>query len=849
MLALTIGNLWSHKRRLGATVLATAIGVAFLAGTLLLSDTLRANFNQLFSQANGGTNVVVRSATKLAGGSGSDARTAIDADTLTKVRAVAGVADAQPYLQGFGQLLDSKGKGIGGGGPITTAANWITDPALNPYRLVEGRAPAADDEAVINRGAAKSGHLTIGSSTTLLTPKPIPVRIVGIATFGTADGFGPGTFTGLTLHAARQDLTGATRGQITEILVKADKGVSPEQLAGRLQPALGSGLQAITGAQLASENYNEINSGFLAFLSSGLTAFAVIALLVATFSIYNTFSILGAQRGRESALLRALGGSRRQLIAASMLETLVVGVAGSALGWAGGIGIAALLKGVFDSFGFALPAGGLVFKASSSVIALAAGVVATIVAGVAPAVRSSRIAPLAALRELAAESPRVSRRRLATGVALTMAGMAAVIAATLAGTQALAIAGAIALMVGVVILGPVAARPAAVVLGVPIAALRGVSGRLARDNALRNPRRAAATASALLVGVAVAALFTVIGASLKASAGHGIDRSLAADLVIDQGGYGGSAGGGGLSTQVASQVAKLPQVQLATGLGTGSALVGGKTHTIAVADPAAIGKVVNLGFTSGGLRDLDTGSIAVSTKAAHDQHWTIGTRLPVTYPDGTRRMLRVAAIFDHPDITGDYLLANDAWTPHAGQVLDSQVLLTLKPGASLASARTAVTQATERFGKPRIQDRAQYRASATGGVNTILGLVYVMLALAIIIALMGVANTLMLSIHERTRELGLLRAVGQTRPQLRAMIRWEAVIISVFGTFGGLVLGTFLGWAFVTSSSTTALGEFAAPPQQLAIFLVAGALAGVLAAVRPARRAARLNVLAAIAST
>jgi putative ABC transport system permease protein len=639
MLALTIRGLWSYKRRLFATVLAVALGVAFLAGTLLLSDTLRANFDRLFSQANSGTDVVVRSATKVAGGSGSNARTAISAAALSKVRAVDGVANAQPYLEGFGQLLDSHGKAIGGGGPETTAANWISDPSLNPYQLVQGRAPVTDDEAVINRGAAQSGHLAIGSTTTLLTPKPITVRVVGIATFGTADGFGPGTFTGLTLHAAQQDLTGATPDQFTQILIRAERGVSAEQLVARLQPALGTRLEAITGRQLAAENSDQINSGFLGFLSSGLTAFAVIALLVAAFSIYNTFSILGAQRGRESALLRALGGSRRQLVAASMLETLTVGVLGSALGWAGGIGIAALLKGVFDSFGFALPAGGLVFKASSAVIAVLVGVLATVLAGIAPAVRSARIPPVAAMRELAAESTRISPRRLALGAVLAAAGIAAVIAGTLAGNQTSAIAGAVTLTVGVIVLGPVAAKPAAIVLGAPIAALRGVSGRLARNNALRNPRRTAATASALLVGVAVAALFTVIGASLKASAAHGIDRSLTADLVVDQGGYGGSAGGGGVSPQLATDLARLPQVRLATGLGTGSALIGGKTRTVAVADPAAIGSVVNLGFSSGGLDDLDAGSFAVSSVAADDEHWRVGSAVPVTYPDGAAATL------------------------------------------------------------------------------------------------------------------------------------------------------------------------------------------------------------------
>ncbi len=849
MMSIAVKSLWAHKRRLIATLLAVSLGVAFLAGTLLLNDTLRANFDRLFTQANGSTDVVIRSATEVGSGSGSSTRTGIDASLLPQVNKVAGVADAQPYLEGYGQLLGRNGKGIGGNGPPTRAANWISDPTLNPYRLVQGHAPLADNQVVINRGAAKAGNLTVGTTTTLLTPQPLRVRIVGIATFGTADGFGPSTFTGLTLHAAKLHLTGSSRGEVTQILVKASPGVPAQQVVGRLRPMLPTGLQAITGTQLAAENLDQINSGFLGFLSTGLTAFAAVALLVAAFSIYNTFSILAAQRNRESALLRALGGSRRQLAAASMLETLAVGVVGSVAGWAGGIGIAALLKGVFDSFGFALPAGGLVFKTSSSVLAMLAGVVATVLAGTLPALRASRVPPLAALRDLAAEPSRVSRLRSVLSALLAAAGAGTVIAATAVGGQGAAIAGAVALVAGVVMLGPVAARPVATVLGAPIAALRSINGQLARDNALRNPRRTAATASALIIGVAVAALFTVIGSSLKASAAHGVDSTLTADLVVDQAGYGGTSGGGGFSPQVATDLAHLPAVGVATGVGTGSVLLDSHTRTIAVADPGSIASVVNLGLTAGTLTDLGVGSFAVSAQAAADQHWRVGTAVPVTYPDGTVGRLRVAAIFNHPDITGDYLFTEAGWTPHAGQALDSKILIKLKPGTQLASTRAAVTAATAAFGKPRVQDQAQYRATATSGVNTILGLVYVMLALAIVIALMGVANTLSLSIHERTHELGLLRAIGQTRAQTRGMIRWESVIIALFGTVSGVILGTFLGWAVVRSSSTTSLAVFAAPPLQLILFLVAGALAGILAGIRPARRAARLNVLAAIATT
>src|SRR6266702_2850108 len=623
MIAITARSLWARKRRLIATLLAVGLGVAFLAGTLLLSDTLRANFDRLFTQANGSTDVVLRGATKVGTESGPGARTGVGADLLQRVRDVPGVADAQPYLEGYGQLLDRDGKPIGGNGPPTRSANWISDPALNPYRLVAGHAPRADDEVVINRGAARTGDLALGATTTLLTPQPLRVHIVGITTFGTADGFGPSTFTGMTLHAARAHLAGNGPAELTQILVRASPGVPAQELAARLRPVLPAGVQAITGAQLAAENLDAINSGFLGFLSSGLTAFAAVALLVAAFSIYNTFSILAAQRGRESALLRALGGTRRQLAVAGLAETLVIGVVGSVAGWAGGIGIAALLKGVFNGFGFALPAGGLVLRASSSVLAVAVGVAATVL----PAVRGSRVPPLAALREHAAEPARISLARSVSGFLLIAGGAGAVIAGAAGGGEAAAIAGAVGTLAGFIVLGPVAVRPAAAVLGAPIAALRGVGGRLARDNALRNPRRTAATASALMVGVAVATLFTVIGASLKASATQGVDRTLAADLVVYQPGYGGSAGLAGFSPTLAAGLGRLPSVDVAAGVSRGSVLLDGQAQTVAAVDPGRIGSVLNLGVTAGSLGAVDSGSFAVSTAAAADQHWQVGSRV------------------------------------------------------------------------------------------------------------------------------------------------------------------------------------------------------------------------------
>lgn len=847
MTAIALRGLWAHRRRMLSTVVAVILGVAFLAGTLLLTDTLRSNFRTLFTQADGQIDVVVRSAVKVGDLPSSGGRATINGALMPQVAAASGVADIQPYIEGYGQLLGSNGKRIGGNGPPTRAANWVSDPALNPYHLVAGHAPRAANEVVVNRGALETGHLRLGQTTTLLTPQPLQVRIVGIAAFGSADGFGPSTFTGMTLAAARQHLATGKPGQVSEILVRAAANTSPQQLADRIQHALPAGVQAVTGAQIAAESYDDINNGFLGFLSSGLTAFAVIAVLVAAFSIYNTFSIVAAQRSRETALLRALGADRRQLIGAGALEALTVGAVGGLIGWAVGIGIAGGLKGVFDGFGFALPAGGLVFKASSAIMAVGAGLLVTLIVGIAPAVRASRIPPVAAIRQLAAEPAGLSRRRTAIGAMLAAAAVTAVIVGAARSAFVATLLGAVALLVGTVLLGPLTVRPAAAIAR--LLPSRAVTARLSRDNALRNPRRTAATAAALMLGVTVVASFTVIGSSLKASAGRGVDRTLLADVVLDQGGYGGISGAGGLAPELVNTVSRVPGVAAADGVGSGSADIAGDTKQVGVVDPGDIGRMLDLGVSRGAIHALRAGTLAVSSDVATKHGWRIGDRLPVTYPDGRSAQLRIAAVFDHPDLTGDYVLPRTGWTPHVRQVFYSRILLDVSPGANVDAVQRQVTRVAAAYGAPRVQNQAEFRSSQTSGVNTILGLVYVMLLLAIVIAVMGIANTMGLAIHERSRELGLLRTLGQTRRQTRAMIRWESVIVALLGTVTGVCLGAFLGWALVAAAAGSTLAVFSLPVPQLLIVVVIGGLAGIVAAIRPGRRATRLDVLSALATT
>ena len=848
MLKISLKSAWGHKRRLFGTALAVFLGVAFLTGTLVLGDTLSRNFDNLFAETTAGTDVMVRNATTISGG-GNDIEQSgqIDAALVDRIRAVDGVAVAEPSVEGYGAIIGPDAEAIGGNGPPRLAGSWVEDPDLNPYKLVEGRAPEADDEVVINRGAAEDAHLSVGDTATVQVPRPLRVKVVGIATFGDADGLGETTFVGFTLDAAQRYITGSP-DRISSVLVKADPGVSQDELVDRIEPLVPRGAEALTGNQVAQDRVDEINSQFLGMLRTFLTMFAGIALLVATFSIYNTFSIIVAQRTREMALLRAVGAGRRQVLAAVVVEALAVGVVASAAGVLAGVGVAGLLKGMFDAFGFSLPAGGLLVTGGAVAVSLAVGIVATLVAATAPARRASRIAPLAALRDADVDRSASSRVRAVVGAIVLAAGVGAVLAAVaIGGDSVVAFAGlgAVACLAGVVIVGPVIARPAAAVLGLPVARLRGMGGVLARRNAMRNPRRTSATASALLVGVGVVVVFTVFAASVKTYLDDAIDRTFGGDLVAAAPAFGGA----GIDPQMAVAVGRLPEVDAAVGLGGGAAIVDGENRSVSYTDTRRVDQVLDLGVTEGSLTDLRDDQIAVGERTAEDEGWRLGQTIPVRFLDGASERFTIGAIYDEDNLVGGVVFPRAAWMPHAMQAIDNAVYVELADGVSIDEGKAAVQRVVDRYDGPDVEDRSEYAASQTAGLDMFLGVIYVLLALAIIIALMGIANTLSLSIHERRRELGVLRAVGQTRRQLKAMVRDESVLIAVFGTVGGMALGVFLGWALVqVASSSSGVGVFTAPVARLAVILVVGAIAGVLAGVRPARRAARLDVLDAVRS-
>lgn len=845
MFKISVKNLLANKRRFIGTCSAVLLGVAFLAGTLVLGDTMRHGFQQAFTTANAGTDVVVRSASTI--GTGDDQqRGTLSPQVEQTIHSVPGVRGVVPQITGIAQLVGANGKALGGNGPPTLAGNWIADRALNPFHLVSGHAPRAPGEIVIDQGSATKGKLRVGSHTVVQTPTPVHVTVVGIARFGNSASLGGATSTLFTTERAQQLFAGGDR--INAFLVTAAPGVSASTLAHRLGQVLPAGVQAKTGAEVTAEQVDSVSSGFLNFFEGFLLVFSGVAMLVATFSIHNTFAVVLAQRTRESALLRAIGATRRQVLSAAAIETLLVGIVATAAGLAAGMGLAAGLLALLRGAGLGVPTSGLVVSATSLWVAALVGVVVTLLAGFAPAWGASRVPPLAALRAVALERVTAPRRRAVIGIVLGGAGLALTVGPA-AGwwTESLTLigVGAAVTLIGVVALGPLVARRIAGVVGRPIARWRGITGALARENAVRNPRRTAGTATALMVGIGVVTLFMVFGASLDASVADTVARSIHADVIVESQGFSGS----GLSATMAPQLARIPGVAHAVSLGDGEVSIGGKEQEIDFGEPRQVPYVLDVGVARGTIAGLHDDEIALSTKYATDHHLGMGSTVPMRFVDGTRSTFTVAGLYRNDDFADAVIMPTAAYAPHTTRAVIDFVMIKAAPGADTTALRHAVSDQVRSIGSPKVLTKAGFISEASGRIGTILSIVYVMLALSILIALMGIANTLSLSIHERVRELGLLRAVGQLRPQTRAMIRWEAVIISLFGTLAGVGVGTLLGWSLVKGAAASdGVGVFAAPISRIVVILVLGALVGIVAGWRPARRAARVDVLEAIAT-
>jgi len=836
-------GLMDHKGRLVSTLLAVALGVGFVAGVLMLTDTMNESFDDLFATAYEGTDAVVRSEQTIDDGMGGELRSRIDASLLGDVEDAPGVVAAEGSVEGYARIIDRDGDPVGNPamGPPTFGGNWNEVDELNGFTITEGRAPESAGEVVIDRGSAESTDYQIGDQVPIQTRAASDeYELVGIARFGNADSPGGATYALWTLGEA-QELVGEP-DKFDSINVVGEQGMSQTEVARSVEEQLAgdddSGLEVLTGEEITEESQSDLKDQ-LSFITIFLLVFAIIAVVVGTFVIYNSFSIIVAQRGREMALMRAVGASRRQVRRSVFVEALAIGILGSIIGFVLGLGIASLLVNLFD-----LP-GSLVVRPNAVIIAVVVGVLVTLVSALVPAWRASRVPPVAAMRDLAIDTAGQSRLRFIVGLIAALGGVALVVAGANSRSAAVVGIGVLLAFIGLLLLGPTLARPFSHGIGAPIERVRGVTGELAKENAGRNPRRTAATAQALMIGVGLVSFFLVVNASLRASIDQFLDDSFSGDFVIDSGTFGVV----GLPTDVAERVSEVPGVADVVPLRFSPANVEGDDTGVTGTSPGAF-DLLGLQLRDGSA-SLASGTILLFADEADDLGVSVGDSVEATFANTGSHTYTVGGIYDTEQEgggIGDFVLGLDDYDEAVGSadVSDANVFVLLDPGTSVGEAEPEIEAAVADFPTAEVQSVDEYKDAIGAQFDAILLLMLGLLTLALIIALIGIANTIALSVIERTRELGLLRAVGTSRSQVRSTIRWESVIIAVFGTLLGLVVGVLGGWGLITAFSDEGFTVFRVPYGQVIAVVVIAAAAGIVAALLPAWRAGRMNVLDAI---
>ncbi|HEX6329435.1 MAG TPA: FtsX-like permease family protein [Jiangellaceae bacterium] len=832
MLKLTIKQLAARKLRLVITAFAVFLSVAFMAGTLIFTDTIGATFDSALAEADEGVDAYVRMPSEIDLGYGEPGPR-LDASVAQTVASVDGVDDVALRINGYAQLVGPDGEPVGDVSKSPAfGTNWVTVDDLNPYQLASGNPPADDEEIVIDKASADKAGYRPGDVATVLTKgAPQQFTIAGIARFGAADSPAGATAVLFTDATATELL--AAPGQADAIAVTAADGMSQADLAAAVQAAVGDGVEVITGATLVAENQAALGDNLTEFNTIALV-FAVVAVFVGAFIINNTFSIIVAQRTREMAMLRAIGASGRQVRRSVLIEALVVGTLASGTGLLAGIGVASGLRQLVSSFGFDMPDGATVISPSALALSFAVGVVVTALTAWLPARRAAKIAPVAAVRDVSVDRSAGSARRAVAGTVITAAGVAALLAG-LGGTIELVGVGALVTFVGVAVLGPVLARPVAKVFGMPLR-MRGLSGELATRNAMRNPKRTARTAASLMIGVGLVGFFTVFAASAKTSMAGSLETEFTGTHIVQAGATDNSAG---LSPDLADELRFTHAVDAVTQARISPAIVdGSSTDALYAFDASTVHEMVALGSVDGDLDSLDADGIAVSAETAAEEGWEIGSAVPVVLPSGKATLMVEAIYSSGIDWVGPMFVDLDVFRANGGDELDYRVYV--------SGDESVIESVASGFASADVLDKDAFIDVASSEIDTMLGMFYALLFLAIIIALLGIANTLALSILERTRELGLLRAVGMSRSQLRSTVRWESIIVAVFGSLLGLASGTFFGWAVVRAMADEGIDTLTVPVGSLLIVTVIAAFAGAMAAVVPARRAARLDVLKAL---
>ncbi|GLX20920.1 ABC transporter permease [Streptomyces lavendulae] len=846
MFRTALRNVLAHKARLLMTVLAVTLGVAFVSGTLVFTDTLGKALSGQSAKSYSGVAVSVTSYGQARSEEGrKEGDPGISQQTLDKVKAVKGVGSVSGRVSGFAGVGDENGKLIGTGW-ANKGSNYapVKDGKDPRYTFTDGTGPVKDDQVALDKETAAKGGYKTGDKVRVATNGPVrEFTLAGV--FTTEDGaVNAGGSLVLFDTKVAQELY-LQPGFYDELSVAAAPGASADRLLADIKPLVdGKTTKAQTGAALAAQQAKDIEKG-MSSMSNMLLAFAGISLFVGVFLIYNTFTMLVAQRTKELALLRAVGANRGQVMRSVLAEALVVGALSAAIGLAAGVGLAVGMRSLMDTIGAKIPAGDLVVAPGTIIAALVIGVLVTTVAALLPAWRTGRIAPVAAMgsAHLPASAKSLVVRNV-IGSVISLAGIGVVfLGVSMGGDGRMVIGGgAFLMLVGMIVLLPLLSRPVIAAVRPALQKVFGVPGKLAAQNAVRNPRRTAVTAASLAIGLTLVTTMSVLGVTM----GKAIDRmstdKLKADYKVTM-----SGGVGSLDKSVAETLAKAPGVKAVSPQAAGYFKIGDNFHAASGVNPAAIGQVLNIKVVSGSLDSLGKGEVAVAEKTAKKQNLTVGSALQAQFEDGEKAALKVGAVYEDLDgLLSPYVIDNKILAAHTDQQFIPEVYVNTTGGQSKASQQ-AVIDALGKNPAMTVATQQDMRNEMGGLINTMLNIMYGLLGMALIISVLGVVNTLAMSVFERTQEIGMLRAIGLDRARVKNMIRLESVVISLFGAVLGVGIGVFLAWA-VGSTLTKSVPnyELVLPYDRIGVFLLLAAVVGILAAMWPARSAARLNMLTAI---
>lgn len=857
MLRASVKSVWAHKLRLLLTAIAIILGVGLISGTYVYTDTIGKAFDGIFADAFDGIDIVVGAESELQFGEGAF----LPEETIEAIGSLDNVDEVNPYVQGMGiTVLDKEGEPIGGLGPPQFGANFEESTEdTGGFTLREGAYPVGPAQVVLDATTVENGEFQIGDSISIVSPTQPEqsFELVGIAGFGELDSLGGATFALFDLPTVQSLLD--REGQLTGASVQVTPGADVDEVIASIEPLLPDNGFAQSGQSAAEEQAGQIQEG-LGFFNTFLLVFGFIALFVGAFIIYNTFRIVVRQRTRELALFRALGAKRRQVNRMVLAEAVLISIIASVLGIAFGLGIAKLLEGALSAAGIALPTTTLSLRPRTIAVGMIVGITVTVVAALIPAYRASRVAPMAALREDFAPTRRRMTARIIWGSVVGALGVGIMFfglyGSPESGPPAILYVGLGVMVVffGVFILSPLFARPVASLIGAPFERMAKVTGKLARENSMRSPRRTSATAIAVVISVTLVALVSVMSASIRGTIDDILGNDIAADLIVSPTNQFDPTAS--FTTDLGDRIEADPAIEDITRLRLGPALVDGSETFVSGIDADFADFFPP--ETSEGSLSPDVGEVVVESGIAEDNGWSVGDEAVIYFEQTGDQTFTVAGIGEGETWTGVIGLNQADWVANYGAASDTQLYLRAAPGFTAEEAKAAIEPLTDDVPTANLQTFEELQTDAEQQLDGLLNIILGLLAVAVLIGMLGVTNTMTLSVFERTREIGLLRAVGLGRRRTKQMVRYEAAIVSIFGAVMGVALGIFFGWAILAALRDEGFSTFVIPwlPPSLSVsgfigsllfWVVMTGVLGIIFAVFPARRAARLNVLEAIA--